>query len=200
MIAASSLLQRLSSVVPEVVTGPLRFDAQYWVATGKPSHVSPGHPELSEARFADAVSAEVEVSTKPFGVGLFTSTGVLGGHGMWRTYLDLNEGSSLFPPPWHTWAVEAHPDAVVREIASARQWVDFVRSYPLRDGVLTYPNWRSVARDYDGVHMTLLAIAATQGLYFPVGQEITAPPYWDVESTLWLHWRFRSVVRCDVTC
>ncbi|MGH3993459.1 MAG: hypothetical protein ACRDSN_13480, partial [Pseudonocardiaceae bacterium] len=141
-------------------------------------------------------------TAKPFGAGLFTSTGVLGGHGMWRTYLDRNRWSTLHPLPWHTWRLTPRPDAVVHEISSAAQWVDFVRSYPLRRGALVYPDWPSAARDLDAVHVTLRAIAAIQGLRFPAGEfpadefpadgAAVAASYWDVESTFWLRWSFTA--------
>jgi hypothetical protein len=71
--------------------------------------------------------------------------------------------------------------------------VDFVLSHPRRERGWLFPDWNSVAHQCDGVHMTLRAIAATQGLYFPTEQGIVAAPYWDIESTLWLRWCFGSV-------
>jgi hypothetical protein len=136
---------------------------------------------------------------KPFGLGLFTSTAVFGGHGAWRTYLDLQQGSSLFPPPWYTWAVELEPAATVVEVSSAADWVELVESHPLRAGGLTYPDWASLGRNCDGVHMTVRAIAATQGIVLRLREGFAAPPYWDVESTLWLRWRVRSAELVDVT-
>lgn len=195
LLGSSRLLTRLAEVVPEIVTGPLRLDSQYWVGAGKPSFVPSFGPrgELSpkESVFIGVSEATaMDPSTKPFGVGLFTSTGVLGTHGMWRNYLDLNRGSTLHPLPWHTWAVEPHRSVRVHEITTASEWVEFVLSHPRREHELLFPNWGSVARDHDAVHMTLRAIGATQGLYFPTAQGIVAAPYWDIESTLWLRWCF----------
>lgn len=189
LLGNSRLLARLTDAVPEIVAGPLRLDAQYWVCTGKPRPLPDGWATLSESLFVGVSdAATVEVSTKPFCVGLFTSTGVMGAHGMWRAYLDINRGSTLHPLPWHTWAVEPRHDVTVYEIASAARWVDFVLSHPQRQRGLLFPDWRSVARHDDGVHMTLRAIAATQGMYFQTEQGIVAAPYGDVESTLWLRW------------
>jgi hypothetical protein len=193
------LLNRLADAVPEIATGPLRSGAQYWVGTDN----RPGDPKaeltLSESHLVAVTDATpVEVSTKPFCVGLFTATGALDTHGMWRMFLDGGWESSIHPLPWWTWAVEPHDDVVVQEIASAAQWVDFVLSDPMRKDGLLFPDWHSVARRCDGVHMTLRAIAATQGLYFPTEQGIVAAPYWDIESTLWLRWCFRSVKLVDV--
>lgn len=187
----SQLLARLADTVPEIVQGPLRFNSQYWVGTGKPSSVLQGKPTLKKSAFrgvSDGVS--LEPSTKPFGVGLFTSTGVLDTYGMWRIYLELNKGSTLHPRPWRTWAVEPNQQAIVHEIKSAVQWVEFVLSYPRRVGELLFPDWELAARHCDAVHMTLRAIVATQGLYFSTEPGIVAAPYWDVESTLWLRWCF----------
>jgi hypothetical protein len=199
LIKNGRLLNRLTDAVPEIAMGPLRLDSQYWIGTGNPSDRPKAELTLSESHFvAVAEATPVEVSTKPFYVGLFTATGVLGTYGMWRMYLDGGWEFTLHPLPWWTWAVEPHDDVVVHEIASASQWVDFVLSHPLRKDGLLFPDWHSVARRCDGVHMTLRAIAATQGLYFPTEQGIVAAPYWDVESTLWLRWRFRSVKLVDV--
>jgi hypothetical protein len=197
LVGRCRLLRRLDGVVPEIVTGPFRTMPQYWVATGKLNRIAPGGPTPSESYFVavDDLDA-LPVATKPFGMGLFTSTGVLGDHGMWRTYLDLNRWSTLHPLPWHTWAVTPRRDAVVHEISSAAQWIDFVRAYPLRRGALIYPDWRSAARDIDAVHMTLRAIVAIQGLRFPVDPVdpgVVAASYWDVESTFWLRWCFSGV-------
>lgn len=190
----SHLLARLEEAAPEIVTGPLRFDLQYWVGIENRSGAPKRELTLSESHFigvSDAVP--MKASTKPFYVGLFTSTGVLGTYGMWRIYLDRYECSALDPRPRRTWAVELHDNVVVHEIASASQWVDFVLSHPRRERELLFPDWSSVARRCDGVHMTLRAIAATQGLYFPTEQGLIAAPYWDVESTFWLRWCFDSV-------
>lgn len=190
----SRLLARLAGAAPEVVTGPLQYDCQYWVATGKPDFVPKGEPIPGEAHFTGMLDAPaLAPSTKPFGVGLFTSTGVLGTRGMWRSYLDLNRGSTLFPMPWRTWVVEPRRGANVREIACAADWVDLVLSFPRREHGLLFPDWRAMTHRCDAVHMTLRAILATQGLCFASGQDILAALYWDVESTLWLRWCFDAV-------
>jgi len=194
LVGTSRLMQRLLNTVPEIVTGPLRVNAQYWVGTGSMGCQPAGESPLSEARFIGASDASPGMaSAKPFDVGLFTSTGALGTYGMWRTYLGLHENSSLHPRPWNTWAVEPRPGVIIREITSACDWVEFVLAHPMRHGDLLFPDWQAVVRKYDAVHMTLRAIAATQGLHFPTDQGIVATGYWDVESTLWLRWCFKDV-------
>jgi len=139
-----------------------------------------------------ATKEEPVPSTKPHNVGLYTSTASFAGRSMWSLYLEFNRESTLFTHPWHTWRLEVSQAPTVVEIVSGSDWATFVGAYPYRVGSVLYPDWAVVARHYDGVHMTLLAIAATQGLFFGSEQGFIAPPYWDVESTLWLTWQFAS--------
>lgn len=191
MVAECALLDRVEAIAPDIVSGPLSVGAQFWTGTGKPSHVPPGERRLSRHHFIPlSAAANIEVSTKPFGVGLFTSTGVTGATSMWRTYLDLHDGSILFPPPWWTWSVTVEPGIAVYEINTAARWVELVSSWPTRHAGLLYPDWAAIGARYDAVHVTMRAIAAAQGLCLPTPSGPVAPPYWDVESTFWLHWRF----------
>ena len=81
-------------------------------------------------------------------------------------------------------------DARVLEISTAVEWVRFVMTYPKARNGLLYPDWRLATGSWDTVHMTLRAVAATQGIWFSEGPQVTAAPYWDVESTFWLRWAF----------
>lgn len=192
----SRLLTRLAEAAPELVTGPLRREAQIWVCLAQAGEVPRRELVLSQAYFRDlSEAALVKPSTKPFYCGLFTATAALGTYGMWHLYLAPETRSQDPPRAWHTWAVEPSARAVVREIKSACDWVDFVLSYPRRvpEHGLIFPDWRAVARDWDGVHMTLRAIAATQGFWFSTESGIVATTFWDVESTLWLRWCFEGV-------
>jgi hypothetical protein len=196
-LSRSHLLACLEKTTPEIAIGPLHRDAQYWMNGGTSSRYRTRQDTLDRAHYISVIDApRVELSTKPFFVGLFTCTGVLGTYGMWRLYVDRyrdGAGPTAYERPWETWAVEIEPDARVLELASAADWVDFVLSHPRQSGQVLYPDWRAVAQRYDAVHMTLRAIAATQGLFFPTEQGEVAPTFWDVESTLWLRWRFGSV-------
>lgn len=188
LLARCRLLGRLRAALPTLVDGPLRADAQYFVGTAN-------MPPPSADRFLapnTAAGQPAPASTKPFDLGLFTSTGDGAGYGMWRRYLEINRGSSLFPLPWRTWSLNAATDLTVREITSAADWAAFVREHPRRHGPLLYPDWVAAAANYDAVHMTLPAIAATQGLLLATETGPVAAPYWDIESTLWLRWRFTT--------
>lgn len=199
IVAKCRLLTRLASTMPAVVTGPLLLDSQYWIYNGKPAHVPRGRFNLSKETF-NCVSEAVDIrlSTKPFSIGLFTSTGMLGKYGMWRAYLEINRESTLNPLPWYTWSILPRQDAIVHEISTATQWVDFILSYPLRDGLLLFPDWKAAAQQCDAIHMSMRAVCATQGLYFLTKYGMVAPTYWDVESTLWLRWCFSATDLVEV--
>jgi hypothetical protein len=198
ILAASKLLQRLKRRCPPVAAGPLVRTDQYWVATGRPAHLPPREDTLDPRLFVDArASGAAIVSTKPFELGLYTSTGVFGTFGMWWCYLQLNSESSLFPRPWKIWALDASPQANVLEIATAAQWVELVWGNPLESDGLLYPDWKAVAGRWDGIHMSAGAVAATHGICFSANGRVVAPPYWDVESTLWLRWSFPTFERVD---
>jgi hypothetical protein len=191
-VAASAIVARLRARAPELVDGPIDLAAQRWIAAGSLSH-HPRRPQLASSSFV-AVDhwSPSSPATTPHGVGLYTSTASVDRHGMWRSYL-ASSGGTLFPRPWHVWRLEPEPDVAVLEIATAAAWVELVRAYPRRDDDRLAPDWGAVAREWDAVHLTLGAVIATQGIRFPAGEATVLPPYWDVESTLWLRWRFRSV-------
>lgn len=180
------LLDDIARDEDDLVSGPLRMERQHWIATAR--QLSPP----KRAHFVEPIDRErISPSTKPFYLGLYTSTATHTGKSMWRTHLDFFHGSDLYPLPWQTWKL--HATGSVLEISCARAWVDFVQTYAERHAGLIYPNWTEVAKHYDGVHLTLRAIAATQGFTFATTSGITAAPFWDVESTLWLRWRFTSI-------
>lgn len=191
MIGTSSTLQRLADRAPDIVGGPLSQHAQHWVATGRPAHVPPRQQVLAREHFVDVKAFTDPPSTTPFGVGLFTSTATLSPYGMWHAYLECNRGSSLFPPPWHVWKVEPLDGSRIFEAPTASRWAELVTTYPIHDGSAVYPDWRAIGADWDAVHLGLAAIAASQGVCLVAdGDHRIAPPWWDVESTFWLHWRF----------
>jgi hypothetical protein len=186
MVQDCRILHRLALHVPALVSGPLQLDSQFWVAAERPAHLPRRKRALDDANFTSitANKGEMMLSAKPFNVGLFTSTGMLGTHGMWRIYLDLRPDSPLFPRPWRTWAVKTRQDVSIREILCATDWVDFVESYRAAGKSMLYPDWGRVVQDYDAVHVGLRAVAATEGFSFLTPHGVTAPPFWTVESTV----------------
>ena len=197
-ISECHLLARLASAAPEIVNGPLARSRQYWISAEKPPHLPPNERELSVRHFRSAMEAPPVLSTKPFGFGLYTSTGFGESQGMWRAYLDMYEASEVPPPVWYVWSLSARSDAAVIEIASATDWAMFVDRFPIEDKGWIYPNWKAVAHAFDAVHVTVKAIAAIQGICFYTQNGVTAPTYWDVETTFWLRWPFETVGTAEV--
>ncbi len=194
LTGACHLLERIGQSNPSLVRGPLDAARQHWIGT--PQHApSPAAPPAPvRERFIGAEDAStLPPSTKPFDLGLFTSTATRSGLSMWRAYLDLNRGSDLYPLPWYTWEVRVSEVCSVLDITSAREWAEFVAAYPRTEGGLLYPDWHKVVGAFDAVHMTARAVVATQGFNFPTPRGLTAATYWGLESTLWLRWRFDSV-------
>lgn len=185
------LLNAIARDEGSLVSGPLDHERQHWIATAR--HTWPPQP----VHYIEPTAARpAQRSAKPFHIGMFTSTATRTGKSTWRTYLDMYYGSDLYPLPWRTWRVRT--GGSVLEITSARQWVDFVRAYPDHEANLIYPQWTDAAKDYDGIHLTLRAIAATQGLTFTTPTGLTAPAFWDVESTFWLRWAITSAEPIDI--
>ncbi|MEU9379191.1 hypothetical protein AB0D94_36310 [Streptomyces sp. NPDC048255] len=192
------LLRHLAREEPSLVRGPLDRTRQHWIGTGPHELMPSRQPTLARERFTTPRGIAIPPSTKPFHLGLYTSTAQRNGPGMWRMYLD--QGSNLHPRPWHTWELQVTDPAVpVLEISGAGEWTAFVGRYARVHGGAVFPDWDEVAHDYAGVHVTLRAILATQGFRFAVEDGLTAPPYWDVESVLWLRWCFSSVRLLEVT-
>jgi hypothetical protein len=198
------LLGRVAAQAPRLVDGPVDLGTQYWVATGN----RPGTPDREsaprESHFIPAAAStdapRVATGPKPFGVGLFTSTEAAGDHGMWRRYLTGYEGSSgwLYPMPWRVWRLQVRSGVRVYEVSDAARWVGLITDFPRTTAGYLHPDWMAVAAVYDAVHVTLRAVAATQGLSFATSSGPTAPPYWDTEQTFWLRWSFGAAELVEV--
>ncbi|MEU1308191.1 hypothetical protein ABZ419_04735 [Streptomyces cinnamoneus] len=191
------LLGRLARDEESLVRGPLDRTRQHWIGTSPHELVPHRRLTLDRERFTAPGGDPGPPSTKPFHLGLYTSTARRAGPGMWRMYLDL--GSSLHPRPWQTWQLPVDPAADILEIGGAAGWAAFVGRYPLVRGNDVYPDWTNAARDFAGVHMTLRAVAAAQGFRIPVADGLAAAPFWDIESVLWLRWCFSTPRLAEVT-
>jgi hypothetical protein len=194
LVRRCELLERLAAQAPRLVDGPLDLSAQHWVTTAGRTGTPVG-PD--ESRFV-SVAASTDGSgsatgPKPFGVGVFTSTQSAGDHGMWRRYLTGYEGTgSLYPMPWQVWRLGVRSGVRVYEVGDAARWVRLISGYPRETKGYLHPDWTAVAGVYDAVHITLRAVAATQGLSFATSGGPTASPYWDTEQTFWLRWCFST--------
>ncbi|MEH6372925.1 hypothetical protein V7793_00960 [Streptomyces sp. KLMMK] len=192
------LLGRLARDEECLVRGPLDRARQHWIGTGPHELMPHRRPAPDREHFTAPGGDSGPPSTKPFHLGLYTSTARRDGPGMWRMFLDL--GSSLHPRPWQTWELPvAAPAADVLCIGGAGDWAAFVGRYPLVRGDDVYPDWAKIARDFAGVHMTLRAIVAAQGFRIPVTDGLAAAPFWDIESVLWLRWSFSTPRLVEIT-
>ncbi|MEV4539017.1 hypothetical protein AB0J82_35120 [Asanoa sp. NPDC049518] len=197
IVRRSSVLATLRRVDPTLVDGPVRTDSQLWIAAAKPPHLPIRFQEPSRDHLVEPRDAGALITTKPFEVGLYTSTATEGPQtpsGMWLTYLRDHGGSSggSFPYPWHVWSIVPKQPVTVFEVTNAVTWVDLVRTFPSIHGGLLYPDWVAIAQDWDAVHMTAAAVAATHGLRMCTNAGTVAAPFWGVESTLWLRWCFQQ--------
>jgi hypothetical protein len=197
--AECRLLKTIARTDADLVRGPLDQRRQQWIGTAKQSG-SAAIAEPSRGSFVSAdATAHARPSAKPSGLGIHTSTAASDGRSMWRSFLEIGSERSLHRRPWAVWDVRSDGDrAKVYEIGSAQSWCDLVQAYSTPADGLLYPDWRAVASDFDGVHMTLAAIVAAQGFTFPSSAGPTAPAYWDLETTLWLRWHFDSVTLSEL--
>jgi hypothetical protein len=193
LVTASVLLNDIAGYELSLIAGPLRADRQHWTAIaqdGESANVAPGCPLAARFIVPSAVEGR-RAAIKPWDIGLYTSTAPSEGRSMWREYLELFLGSTLYPLPWHTWEMEIDVSNIrIAEIVSATKWVSFVDTYARTSDGLVYPDWVKVAQDFDAVHVTLPAIVAAQGFYFRTQRGIIPPAFWDVDATFWLRWRF----------
>jgi len=182
VVDTSAFLARLGAVAPAVVRGPLEQQAQVWIGMARHGGRPPSSHNLRPAR-------QQAPSVTPWSGTLFTSSTSPLGASMWRSYLELYRGSDLYPLPWHVWSVPA--EGRVAQITGAKDWVSLVDRYPRRVDELVYPDWEAVATDFDGVHICLRAVVSLQGFSYVSSRGVTAPGYWDVETTHWLRWVFQ---------
>jgi hypothetical protein len=183
VVGASVLIGELALTAPALVRGPLDQQAQIWIGTAKHA----GRPPNSEELRGDYRSAP---SAKPWHGTLYTSSASALGPSMWRSYLEAYRGSDLHPLPWQVWSLPAA--GRVAEVAGARDWVELIERYPLVLDGLVYPDWDTIAVDFDAVHLCLAGVIAIQGFSFRSAYGLTAPGYWDLETTHWLRWSFHQ--------
>ncbi len=108
---------------------------------------------------------------------------------MWSVLLGLDD-AMMYPLPQYTWELEMDRDVTVAEIRSATDWVDFVCAHACISGGLVYPDWVSIAEQWDAIHVTLPMIVAAQGFHLSTPRGVIPPAFWDVETTIWLRWCF----------
>lgn len=201
-VASSRLLEAISAVDEALTSGPLPVERQHWIAIARPSAGESLDRILTpaERRFISvSPDREMPPSPKPFNVGLYTSTAPRGAPSMWRSYLGTYYDDALFPLPWRVWRLHPRPgEILIREITTARQWADFIDAYGILHGEYLYPDWGAAAAEYDAVHLTARAVVALQGFGLRTSRGLTAPAYWDIETTFWMRWCFDGAELAEV--
>ncbi len=193
--AASRLLRdTLAACDADAASG-----TQHWIGVSRGHGASPRTRPAARLLGSAAAVPAAPPAVKPFDYGLYTSTPLAAGYGLWRVYLDQYYGSDLFPLPWYTWRLTVPATATVATIDDARGWVRLMASFPRVHDGLVYPDWAGVAARYDGVRVTFPAVIATQGIAFLTPHGPTAPAFWDVESTYWLRWSFTDATLVATT-
>ena len=186
-VSESRLLMEIGERRPDLATGPVDLANQRWTSTARKSLVP------SRERFLAPSSQDALATPPPLAFGFYTSTATGPSSSMWTTYMTMYHGLT-FPEPWRTWEVTADPATVrVAELTSARAWVELVERYPKLSGEIATPDWSALAADFDGVHVTVTAVAASHGFRCESAVGPVAAPFWDVEQTLWLRWPFTCI-------
>lgn len=90
--------------------------------------------------------------------------------------------------------IQIDANARVYEVISPDTWYALCASYPEigEDGRLV-PNWAAVAKDWDGVHLSLGGLLASEQVPVDGSAGWAELSNWDTEQTVWLHWVFSSV-------
>ena len=185
---ATALASRMSSW-----WNPLDRGAQVWI--GKDVSVPA----------ADRISIDLErfglETTKPKRA-MWTSTRSGGNISQWLSHGE-RQGAAF------AWGLRVSSEARVAEIHGPEDWRSFAVAY--RDATPGYvpndrtnsaeridPDWRRVAVDWDGVHLSTGGYLTAEDV--PVSRDgmVTELRGWDLESTVWLRWAFSSVERLDV--
>lgn len=163
------------------------------------------HPTLARG---PAVAAAVQAAayggawwSGPVGDTVWTTRGDLDLHGLPAVGLACAE-DAFGEEPFEVWALCADPRARVYEVHAPADWARLAGAYPLdvagshewyrwtgRDGPWIKPDWSAVARDWDGVHVSVGGYLSTAGT--AVGSTLLAG--WDADQTLWLRDVFSDV-------
>lgn len=107
----------------------------------------------------------------------------------------------------HAWQLVVSDTARVAEIHSPEDWRNLCLAYPAEEPGYRFtpsqersavdarldPAWTAVARDLDGVHLSMGGLLTAQDVPCAFGGIVTELRGWDLESTIWLRWVFDSV-------
>lgn len=107
----------------------------------------------------------------------------------------IESGTGDWPPgPWRRFEANINDTARVFEVQGPADWHTLCASHPYVNdhrnspaGVGTLsPDWRSVATQWDGVHLTLMAILTAPFVRYQDAAGTSMLWSWDTECTIWL--------------
>jgi len=136
----------------------------------------------------------------PLGSGVFTTTGPVGPLPAVEAGCALDSaGEDRFD----VWNIDIGPQARIWNVTSPDDWARLAARYPRdvsasrrhdwyrwtgRDGTWILPDWPRVARDWDGVHLSIAGyITAASGTAIPAAGAATVLAGWGPDQTLWLN-------------
>jgi hypothetical protein len=141
----------------------------------------------------------------PLGGTIFTTTGPVGSlPAVELGVSEDNAGDETF----EVWTVGIGPGARVREIGGPADWAGLTAEFPRdvtasrhddwdrwtgRAGPWMLPDWAAVARDWDGIHLSVGGYLLTSGEAMAVGDGWTLLAGWEADRTLWLNDVFTQV-------
>lgn len=102
--------------------------------------------------------------------------------------------------PFPRYLLRVSSTARIYEVDSPDAWRRLCLAYPAPDrgsltGGLVVPDFAAVARDWDGVHVTLGGLLTADQVQLDGPEGPTALQGWDTEATVWLRWVFDKVTR-----
>lgn len=104
------------------------------------------------------------------------------------------------PLPFPRYLLRVAPAARVFEIDGPAAWRRLCLTYPAPEpggllGGLVVPDFAAVARDWDGVHLTLGGLLTGDQVRLDGPEGPTELQGWDAEQTVWFRWVFEEVRR-----
>ena len=144
----------------------------------------------SEAKLVVQLDDFSATATKPR-AAFWTSTHLARVRSPWLDW--LLHGEDRRPGPFNLWSLPVTSGARVAEVHSTADWCRLVGEYPgeIREEVL-HPDWRRIGERWDAVHVSAGGLIATEDQPCPAGPENCRLLGWNIESTVWLRWRFGS--------
>jgi hypothetical protein len=170
------LARRLVARVPGW-WAPLDRSAQVWAAKkSEPPDASRFQPELDQMH---------GLASKPR-YAFWTSTLVRPHRSPW---LEWPEAQFVEGPP-RLWRMGVPAAARVIEIHSPRDWAALCVRYPAPSATRLDPDWHAVAREWDGVHLSIGGWLTAEDRPYGAGGRTAELRGWNMESTVWLRWCF----------